>query len=236
MIAPINRIIDFSVVDGPGNRTAVFFQGCNFNCRYCHNPETINRYDDCTQMTVQEVAGHVLNNVPFIRGVTCSGGECTLHAKFITELFAQLKENDLNCLLDSNGGVLDFEEEQALMSVTDGVMLDIKATDPDIHKELTGMGNALVLKNARYLASIGKLAELRTVMTKEMLKNAETIREAGRLLTPYLPTSDICYRLIRFRPHGVRDAFRNLGTPNEEEMLHLKHLAENAGFLDVIIT
>ena len=29
---PVNKIIPFSAVDGPGNRTAVFVQGCNFNC------------------------------------------------------------------------------------------------------------------------------------------------------------------------------------------------------------
>ena len=39
--ATINKIIPMSLVDGPGNRTAIFFQGCNFNCSYCHNPETI---------------------------------------------------------------------------------------------------------------------------------------------------------------------------------------------------
>ena len=36
--APVNKILPYSVVDGPGNRTAVFLQGCNINCRYCHNP------------------------------------------------------------------------------------------------------------------------------------------------------------------------------------------------------
>ncbi|KUO70845.1 MAG: YjjW family glycine radical enzyme activase [Clostridia bacterium BRH_c25] len=45
--ALVNRILPFSSVDGPGNRTVVFFQGCNFNCAYCHNPETINRCSDC---------------------------------------------------------------------------------------------------------------------------------------------------------------------------------------------
>lgn len=28
-----------STVDGPGIRTAVFFKGCNLDCRWCHNPE-----------------------------------------------------------------------------------------------------------------------------------------------------------------------------------------------------
>ncbi|MGL5089168.1 MAG: YjjW family glycine radical enzyme activase [Cetobacterium sp.] len=45
--AKINKIIKFSNVDGPGNRMAIFFQGCNFNCEYCHNPETINNCKNC---------------------------------------------------------------------------------------------------------------------------------------------------------------------------------------------
>jgi len=31
----------FSVFDGPGIRTAVFFSGCNLRCLWCHNPESI---------------------------------------------------------------------------------------------------------------------------------------------------------------------------------------------------
>ena len=45
--APVNKIIPFSSVDGPGNRTAVFFQGCNWDCCYCHNPETRNMCTGC---------------------------------------------------------------------------------------------------------------------------------------------------------------------------------------------
>ena len=43
----VSRILPFSSVDGPGNRTAVFMQGCNLNCFYCHNPETINTCTGC---------------------------------------------------------------------------------------------------------------------------------------------------------------------------------------------
>jgi pyruvate formate lyase activating enzyme len=31
----------FSVHDGPGIRTTVFFKGCNLKCKWCHNPESI---------------------------------------------------------------------------------------------------------------------------------------------------------------------------------------------------
>lgn len=45
--AKINKIIKFSNVDGHGNRMSIFFQGCNYNCLYCHNPETINMCNSC---------------------------------------------------------------------------------------------------------------------------------------------------------------------------------------------
>ena len=45
--APVNRIIPFSNVDGPGNRMALFLQKCPLKCLYCHNPETINECLHC---------------------------------------------------------------------------------------------------------------------------------------------------------------------------------------------
>lgn len=47
MRAPVNKIIPFSNVDGPGNRCAIFFQSCPFSCLYCHNPETIRMCRNC---------------------------------------------------------------------------------------------------------------------------------------------------------------------------------------------
>lgn len=47
MEAIVNKIIPFSNVDGPGNRLAIFLQGCPFRCLSCHNPETIKICNDC---------------------------------------------------------------------------------------------------------------------------------------------------------------------------------------------
>lgn len=40
--AVISQVQRFSVGDGPGIRTTVFFKGCNLHCPWCHNPETIS--------------------------------------------------------------------------------------------------------------------------------------------------------------------------------------------------
>lgn len=39
--ALISNMQHFSTGDGPGIRSTIFFQGCNLNCAWCHNPETI---------------------------------------------------------------------------------------------------------------------------------------------------------------------------------------------------
>lgn len=47
MKAYVNKIINSTFIDGPGSRMAIFLQGCNFKCLYCHNPETQNMCTLC---------------------------------------------------------------------------------------------------------------------------------------------------------------------------------------------
>ena len=42
----ITDIQRFSLNDGPGIRTTVFFKGCNMRCAWCHNPETLSLTPD----------------------------------------------------------------------------------------------------------------------------------------------------------------------------------------------
>lgn len=39
-VATITNIQKFSLHDGPGIRTTIFFKGCPLNCWWCHNPES----------------------------------------------------------------------------------------------------------------------------------------------------------------------------------------------------
>lgn len=276
--AYINKIIDSSVVDGPGNRTAIFFQGCNFNCKYCHNPETINHCihcklcvdicpyealgvsnnkvvwdedkceecDSCIKgcpynsspkvfhMTLDELAIRIKKNIPFIRGITCSGGECTLQYKFIQELFKFTSQMGITNLLDTNG-TMDFSQHRELLNVTHGVMLDIKAWDSSIHKELTGWSNEMVLENSIFLAKQGKLVEIRTVVIESYLNNEETVDSITKLLAPFLKYRDINYKIIKYRPFGVREEFKKFDIPSDEYMKNLKAIGIENGFKSIQI-
>ncbi|HZK39797.1 MAG TPA: 4Fe-4S binding protein, partial [Clostridia bacterium] len=44
MEAVVFDIQRFSIDDGPGIRTVVFFKGCNMRCNWCHNPESLHPY------------------------------------------------------------------------------------------------------------------------------------------------------------------------------------------------
>ena len=46
MKASINSIESMGLVDGPGIRTVIFFNGCKLRCKYCHNPETWYKQND----------------------------------------------------------------------------------------------------------------------------------------------------------------------------------------------
>ncbi|MBP3893752.1 MAG: YjjW family glycine radical enzyme activase [Atopobiaceae bacterium] len=57
LTAPVNKVIPFSLVDGPGSRCSIFLQGCNIACKYCHNPETQNLCVACGLCVEQCPAG-----------------------------------------------------------------------------------------------------------------------------------------------------------------------------------
>ena len=76
----INRILPFSFVDGPGNRTSIFFQGCDFKCIYCHNPETIGCCTLCGKCvkTCPTKALIIKNNkMTWDEKLCCSCDKCT---------------------------------------------------------------------------------------------------------------------------------------------------------------
>lgn len=275
MRAPVNRIVPFSSVDGPGNRTAVFLQGCNFNCRYCHNPETIRvcthcgacvsvcpvgalriedgevRYDwakckmcdacihicphsSCPRirnLSDEECMHEIEKQIPFIRGVTVSGGECTLHRDFLVALSRRVRAHGLGFLLDSNGNY-DFSADGELLNAVDGVMLDVKAWEAENHLRLTGADNDLVRRNLDFLATAGKLEEVRTVVAPDWMNPEETVEAVSRRLVS-LGAANTRYKIIRYRPMGVRSEYCDQSVPTKER---LNALAERANVLGIANT
>ncbi len=81
---------DDSIVDGPGIRLTVFFQGCPHHCPGCQNPETW-AMEGGVLFTPQEILQRVQRN-PLVKGVTLSGGEPFAQAEENAVLARLLKE------------------------------------------------------------------------------------------------------------------------------------------------
>ena len=81
----------------------------------------------------------VLKYRSFIRtgGVTCSGGEPLMQAKFVEEFFRLCKAEGLHTCLDTSGVYFNEQVKQTLEQC-DLVMLDIKTLDDELHPRLTG--------------------------------------------------------------------------------------------------
>lgn len=49
----ITTVQRMSIHDGPGIRSTVFLKGCNFRCRWCHNPETWSSVQQLQQISTK---------------------------------------------------------------------------------------------------------------------------------------------------------------------------------------
>ncbi|MEG1255851.1 YjjW family glycine radical enzyme activase [Clostridium sp.] len=272
----INKIIPFSNVDGEGNRMAIFLQGCNYNCLYCHNPETINRCVNCgecvpacefgalqmkdgiveydidkcvncdscvatckknsspkiTKITASELIKKVEKVKYFISGITVSGGECTLQRDFLIELFREVKRLGLTTFIDTNGSMELYKDEE-LLEVTDKTMIDLKAFKSEENKMLTGISNEIVIENIKQLGKVDKIYEIRTVVVPGVLDNKCTVDEGSKLIASINP--EIKYKLIKYRPMGVRKNLLDTTVPTTDYMKELEAIVKANGCKNVII-
>ncbi|HZJ89205.1 MAG TPA: 4Fe-4S single cluster domain-containing protein [Bacilli bacterium] len=85
---------DDSLIDGPGLRFVVFFQGCPFACPGCHNPDTWDKDGGYTSST-SDVQKLWQNNF-LLDGITFSGGEPFKQPEALLNLIVRAKKDNLN--------------------------------------------------------------------------------------------------------------------------------------------
>lgn len=224
-------VIPFSWVDGPGNRFVLFLQGCNFNCLACHNPHTIPlETPRAKSEDLDDVLTQIREAMPYISGVTVSGGEATLQHAFIKELFTAIKNNPefrhLTTMIDSNGhATRDVWDE--LVPVTDGVMLDLKALDNEVHRFLTTTSNETVLDSIKYLHGLGKIYEVRLLLIPGVNDSDEQLQETAHWLHELDPALPIKINL--FNNHGVRALARDWPVATQDDRIRYEAILREHG-------
>ncbi|WP_119167059.1 pyruvate formate-lyase-activating protein [Algihabitans albus] len=173
----IHSLETAGTVDGPGVRFVVFTTGCPLRCKYCHNPDAQHlKAGEAT--TVGAVMAELAPFASFYRahgGLTVTGGEPLVQPDFTRALFQAAKLWGLTTALDTSG-FLGARADDALLEVTDLVLLDIKSWDPETYRDVTGVALQPTLDFARRLAKRGTPLWLRFVLVPGLTDSDENVR------------------------------------------------------------
>ncbi len=150
-------------------------------------------------------------------GVTASGGEPTLQAGFVAQLFACLQAEGIHTALDTCGacppGALD-----EILPHTDLVLYDLKLMNTALHRQVTGQGNARTLDNLLWIAEgirAGRTRArlwIRTPLIPGITDDADNLQAIGVFIDQNLAGAAERWELCAFN-NLCTDKYRRLDMP-----------------------
>ena len=113
IVGHIHSMESMGLVDGPGIRSVVFFQGCALRCKFCHNPDTWE-FQGGEEMTPEALVKRISRFKPYFKqngGVTFSGGEPLMQPEFLLKTLKLCKQEGIHTCIDTAGfGQGDYDE------------------------------------------------------------------------------------------------------------------------------
>jgi pyruvate formate lyase activating enzyme len=245
----------FAIHDGPGIRTTVFLKGCPLDCWWCHNPEGRHTEPESmatgtsgdapgdavpvgTRMSVDAIMAEIEKDRLFYDesggGVTFSGGEPLAQPDFLAALLNGCRAQGIHTALDTSGYATP-EIMARIAPLVDLFLYDLKLMDDRRHQTYTGLSNACILANLRYLAQTGRKVVIRFPLIPQINDTSENLARMGAFLT------DLGLQRIDLLPfHGIHrqkyhrlgrpDRLGNLEPPGEATIARVKADFENGGF------
>jgi pyruvate formate lyase activating enzyme len=172
--------------DGPGLRAVLFVSGCLLRCSYCHNPDTWHLKDG-SYMPVRQVLDRLGDFAPSLislgGGLTISGGEPMVQLAFTRRVFKGAKEMGLHTAIETSGFLGDRADESYLSAI-DLVLLDIKSSDPDTYRRVTGRDLAPTLRFAERLATLGKPVWVRFTLVAGATDDPANVAGIAKFVAP----------------------------------------------------
>ncbi len=183
----IHSIETCGTVDGPGIRFVIFMQGCPLRCKYCHNPDTW-KLGDGEETSVEALITQIKKYKSYMKfsggGVTVTGGEPLLQARFAKELLKRCKEEGIHTALDTSGYIFNDQVKEVL-DYTDLVLLDIKCFNKEQYQYITGVSLDPTLTFMQYLGEIHKAVWVRYVLVPGLSDKETYIDGLGQYLSQF---------------------------------------------------
>lgn len=179
----IHSMTTLGCADGPGLRLVLFCQGCPLDCGYCHNPDTRSGRGG-TPLTLADFAHRVQRTQAYFGpqgGVTFSGGEPLAQAAALLPLLRWCREQGIHTVLDTAGMVLSAAVREAV-ALADLVILDIKHSQPEGFRQLTGGELSRVIDFLDHCSTAGKPLWIRQVIVPTITDDPEQVEGLGDLL------------------------------------------------------
>ncbi|MDV3427840.1 MAG: pyruvate formate lyase-activating protein [Bacillota bacterium] len=228
----IHSFESMGLVDGPGIRTVVFFQGCPLRCAYCHNPDTWSTAGG-TEYTAEDLMKKILRFKPYFKrsggGVTFSGGEPLLQSEFLLEMLKKCRENGINTALDTSGyGLGNYEE---ILKNVDLVILDIKHTNDEDHLKLTGKDRKGSDEFIEALNKENKKVWVRHVVVPGITDSEEHLINLSKIIKKIKNVEKV--ELLPYHTMAI-EKYKKLGIPyklEEKEPMDKKRTKELEHFL-----
>jgi pyruvate formate lyase activating enzyme len=172
--------------DGPGLRIVLFTSGCLLRCNYCHNPDTWHLKDG-TYVSADQVLRRLADFAPSIQalggGLTISGGEAMVQRAFTQRIFAGAKKMGLHTAIQTSGFLGDRTDDAYLAEI-DLVLLDVKSSNPETYKRVTGRDIAPTLRFAERLAAMSKPVWIRFTLVPGETDDPENVDGIARFVAP----------------------------------------------------
>lgn len=140
-------------------------------------------------------------------GVTFSGGEPLCQPEYLTEITRACHRSGIHVMLESCA-MGEFSAFKSALPYIDAMFVDIKHIDTKIHKQLTGSGNEIILKNIAAISDFGIPLTVRTPIIPGLNDSIENIRGIARFIKTLKTVKE--YELLPYHKLGV-NKYRALG-------------------------
>lgn len=177
IVGHIHSMESMGLVDGPGIRSVVFFQGCALRCKFCHNPDTWE-FQGGEEMTPEALVKKISRFKPYFKqngGVTFSGGESLMQPEFLLKTLKLCKQEGIHTCIDTAGfGQGDYDE---ILSYTDLVLLDLKEITGPAYESMTGRPMEQFIEFLKALERNGTKLWIRHVVVPGLTDSKEHMQE-----------------------------------------------------------
>ena len=239
----IFKVQQYSIHDGPGIRTTLFFQGCPLSCHWCHNPESQRALAQISEKDIKILVPALMKEIEkdliFYDesggGVTFSGGEPLGQPQLLFRLLDECRKQEIHTCVDTSG-YADAEILLAAAKKTDLILYDVKLMDASAHAAYTGRDNRIILDNLKGLSRQGANVRLRFPLVPGHTDTLENIDWMIQFLSGQTMYRDI--HVLPFHKAGEgkynalnkKNHMEQVPVPSTETVDNVKQRFESKGF------